>query len=624
MELKTVGQQIANMIHDVIQQGLLAIRRTNAWILVVTLTLASVVFGLDLVTPGDVTMGMLYIVVVLVALWSPERKYLLTVAVGCTVLIVVGTALSDSSLTLWPLLSNQLIALLAVWATVLIGGKHKRMADELRRKEEDLSDFLENAPVGIHWVGKDGRIMWANCEELNLVGYSKQEYLGHHLSEFYADPAALPDILERLNQGETLFNYPARLLCKDGSIKEVLINSNVRWHHGHFVHTRSFTRDVTARRQAEEGLQQATRKLKVRLSELERHNRESVLLNEMGDLLQSCQTVAEAHEVIARSAQRLFRHASGAWCLIGPDGLVESVAQWGERSLGTPSFTSQECWALRRGQTHLVPELEAGLHCPHVRHALPGAYLCVPMMAQGEALGVLVIHRDPHDEGASQDEPLLADGTQQLAVTVAKHAALALANLRLREALRQQSIHDGLTDLFNRRYMEETLRLELRRAARSHSSVGVILLDLDHFKGFNDAFGHEAGDAVLRAVAGCLQKHIREHDVACRYGGEEFVLVLSDSTLESTLERAEELREEVRHLQVAYQGVPLGPVTVSMGVVASPDHGDTVEVILNGADCALYRAKAAGRDQFKVGAIPTSPLGRQEVKPIGKREPSGG
>ena len=184
---------------------------------------------------------------------------------------------------------------------------------------------------------------------------------------------------------------------------------------------------------------------------------------------------------------------------------------------------------------------------------------------------MLVIHRDPTAGGAPQDEPLLTEGAQQLAVTVAKHAALALANLKLREALRLQSIHDGLTGLFNRRYMEETLRLELRRAARTQSSVGVILLDLDHFKGFNDAFGHDAGDVVLRAVAGCLQKHIREHDIACWYGGEEFVLVLSDSTLENTLERAEELREEVRHLQVAYQGIPLGPVTVSMGVVASPN-----------------------------------------------------
>ena len=502
-----------------------------------------------------------------------------------------------------------------MWTTAIIDGKHKRVAKELRRKEKDLSDFLENAPVGIQWITKDGRIMWANREELHLVGYTRQEYLGRHLSEFYADPSALSDILERLKQGETLFNYEARLRCKDGSIKQVLINSNVRWDHGNFVHTRSFTRDITERKQTEEALQEATRKLKGRLAELERHNRESVLLNEMSDLLQSCQTVAEAHEVIARSAQRLFKQGSGALCLIGPDGLVESVAQWGDRSLGTPSFTAQECWALRRGHMHLVPELEAGLHCPHVGPPLRGAYLCVPMMAQGEALGALVIHHDQREEAATHDEPILPEATQQLAATVAKHAALALANLKLREALRQQSIHDGLTGLFNRRYMEETLQLELRRAARGQSSVGVILLDLDHFKGFNDAFGHDAGDAVLRAVAGCLQRHIRQHDIACRYGGKEFVLVLSDSTLESTMERAEELREEVRHLQVAYQGMPLGPVTVSMGVVAAPNHGDTVEVILNGADCALYRAKAAGRDQFKIGDIPGPSGGREEARP---------
>ena len=131
---------------------------------------------------------------------------------------------SDSAGTgLWPTLSNQVLALFAVWATALIGEKHKRMAEELRCKEQDLSEFLENAPVGIQWVGKDGRIMWANREELNLIGYTKPEYIGHHLSEFYADSSVLPDILDRIKQGQTLINYEARLRCKDGSIQQVII-----------------------------------------------------------------------------------------------------------------------------------------------------------------------------------------------------------------------------------------------------------------------------------------------------------------------------------------------------------------------------------------------------------------
>jgi diguanylate cyclase (GGDEF)-like protein len=131
----------------------------------------------------------------------------------------------------------------------------------------------------------------------------------------------------------------------------------------------------------------------------------------------------------------------------------------------------------------------------------------------------------------------------------------------------------------------------------------VILLDLDHFKTFNDAFGHEAGDTVLRAVADCLQQHVREHDLACRYGGEEFLLILSGSSLENSLERAEELRQEIRQLRVTYRGEPLGPVTVSLGVVAYPNHGGTVEAVLHAADCALYRAKAQGRDQSFVGHV---------------------
>src|SRR6266571_5506222 len=149
---------------------------------------------------------------------------------------------------------------------------------------------------------------------------------------------------------------------------------------------------------------------------------------------------------------------------------------------------------------------------------------------------------------------------------------------------------------FNRRFMQEPLERELRRAARSGRPLGGILLDIDHFKQFNDSYGHEAGDIVLRELGGFLQSQIRREDVACRVGGEEFLLILPDTSLDVTRQRAEKLREESKRVSIQYGGRPLGGITLSMGVIVFPVHGTTCDVILRSADEALYQAKRQGRD----------------------------
>ncbi len=181
--------------------------------------------------------------------------------------------------------------------------------------------------------------------------------------------------------------------------------------------------------------------------------------------------------------------------------------------------------------------------------------------------------------------------------------ALSLAKLRLRETLRLQSIRDPLTGLFNRRYMEESLARELRRAARNQRSLGAIMLDLDHFKRFNDTFDHEAGDALLRELGDFLRTRTRCEDIACRYGGEEFALILPEASVEVTRQRAERLRTEFKHLNVEHRGQSLGTVTLPLGIAVFPEHGTSVEDILWAADRALYRAKEEGRDRVVIGEL---------------------
>jgi len=189
-----------------------------------------------------------------------------------------------------------------------------------------------------------------------------------------------------------------------------------------------------------------------------------------------------------------------------------------------------------------------------------------------------------------------------VASTLGEQSALALANLRLRETLRSQSVRDPLTGLFNRRYMEETLEREIRRAERGARPLSVMMLDLDHFKQFNDTFGHSAGDSLLRELGTMLRANLRAGDIACRFGGEEFVLILPEAALNCARSRAEQLRETAKHLHVSHLGESLGPVTISLGVAAFPEHGASGEDLIENADAALYRAKSEGRDRVVVAA----------------------
>jgi diguanylate cyclase (GGDEF)-like protein len=174
---------------------------------------------------------------------------------------------------------------------------------------------------------------------------------------------------------------------------------------------------------------------------------------------------------------------------------------------------------------------------------------------------------------------------------------MTISNIRLRESLHQQALHDPLTNLFNRRYLEDALRREEQRARRRGSVVGIIMLDVDHFKHFNDTYGHDGGDALLRVLGQFLRTRMREEHTVCRYGGEEFAIVLPDTTQEHALKWAEAVRTGVESLEVEHYGQPLSNVTTSIGVAVFPTHGDSLGAVLVAADKALYRAKQEGRNR---------------------------
>lgn len=223
-------------------------------------------------------------------------------------------------------------------------------------------------------------------------------------------------------------------------------------------------------------------------------------------------------------------------------------------------------------------------------------HICVPMVAHGDTLGVLYLHL----QNSMEDKSASVQELERLALSMTDQISLALANLRLRETLLVQSIRDPLTGLYNLRYLEETLHRELKRVERSQKTVRVIMMDIDHFKKFNDTFGHDAGDAVLREFGTLLKSHNRRGDIACRYGGEEYVLILPETPLKVVQERAEIIRSKVKQLAINHRGKLLGSLSLSLGVALCPKHSTYANELIRLADQALYRAKEAGRDQFAI------------------------
>ncbi len=396
---------------------------------------------------------------------------------------------------------------------------------------------------------------------------------------------------------DTYMEY--RIVRPDGTIRWI---SNfaypVRDAQGKFARVVGIAEDVTDRIRREKDLEEAHRKLNAALSQSDQVARESARLSELVDILQSCQNLDEAYKVIQRALQSILPSQSGALCITSPSrNVVEAVTTWGDVAASDKTFRPDDCWALRRGKVHEVKDVDSPIRCGHVSKAPAGGYLCVPLAAQGETLGVLYLESSSVP-GARPTGGLATDGEAlgRLATAVGERISLAIANLRLRQILRGQSIRDPLTGLFNRRYMEESLEREISRAARNQESVAVLMLDIDHFKRFNDTFGHQAADKLLQAVGDLLSQRTRGQDIACRYGGEEFALILSGATMEAARKRAELLQEDLKHLNVEHAGQILERITMSVGVATALGHDADAEDLVRKADQALYRAKNEGRD----------------------------
>jgi diguanylate cyclase (GGDEF)-like protein len=346
-----------------------------------------------------------------------------------------------------------------------------------------------------------------------------------------------------------------------------------------------------AQNRAEAQLREKNSELAEDRKRLEDRTQALDILGRIAHRLPGCNDETEFSALIQRYIPQLFPGVPGALYLLNQSRtLLRALSQWNDPRASEIEFRPDDCWAMRRGQKHVNFNFGREVVCTHMNPDATDSYMCWPLTAHNETVGLLYLE---HAAGT----PFLVQSRFQDIGVLCETIALAFVNLRLRDSLRNQSIRDSLTGLFNRRYLEESLELEFSRAVRSKGSIAVILLDIDHFKKFNDTFGHGAGDLVIKHVGETLSRGVRKGDLACRYGGEEFMLVLVGATIEPALYRAEQVRNAVKELKLDYNGVMLGDVTVSIGVAIYPQCGATPADVIDAADKALYDAKKKGRDR---------------------------
>lgn len=492
----------------------------------------------------------------------------------------------------------------------------KRLERSLAISEAMFRQTCQGALDGIICIDRNGNVtIWNNAAE-RIFGYRANEVMGKNVHalvapERYHDAfTAGLERFQRTGQGPILGKtLELEAIRADGSEIPVEISVSSIHVEGCY-HAVGIVRDISERRKAElkvknaeeallaekNTIARANETLSSQANELSKHAQQMELLTQLGEYLQICSSDQEAHSIVAQFAEKLFPNSSGALFIFKESrNWLERVSAWGADTDDIKGFPVTDCWSIRRGQPHSFSTSCAGPQCSHAESAENS--LCVPLVLLGEIYGVM------HVRWTIESNP----DEDKLVTRLAGDAALALANLRLRKQLKDLSIRDPLTGLFNRRYMEEFFGQEIMRARRKSSQLSVLMIDIDHFKDFNDTYGHEAGDAVLHELGKFLKRQMRESDITCRFGGEEFIVLLSESPLDTAQMRAEHLRKAVKLMRVHSGDELLPEINISVGLAAFPLHGDNIEDIIRAADNALYLAKQQGRDRVCVAASGTEP-----------------
>ncbi len=466
---------------------------------------------------------------------------------------------------------------------------HTIALEKIKQSEELFRLLAEKANDLISLHKQDLSLLYVSPSVFHLLGYKPEDLLNQSLITLVH-----PDDTEKLTQ--EIHNNRYKKLIPNIETRWMNKNGNYRWFetslqqvidtNGELIQVVMISRDIGDRKLSDSKLKDTQLQLAERIKELERSTKELNLLTEMANILQIISETTESGEVIRAYGNKLFPDLQGAIYLLAPDSTqLQIFTSWGQNQPSTyPIIKLGDCWALRRGRMYIYHNNQTGPLCTHIPKDYNGCFLCLPMQSENKSIGLFTLQTSH----ASQQ---ISTSQQQLAAVFTEQINLALSNLRLRDRLKIQATHDPLTGLMNRYFMEESLERELKRAQRNKTTVGIIMFDLDYFKSLNTRFGHPTVDKLLQKFGQLLKTNFRASDIACRYGGDEFLLILPEADLKSTYQKANQFREIVKELTVQNDKHSPQSISISAGVAEWPTHGNSTAELLNRVDEALLKAK---------------------------------
>jgi diguanylate cyclase (GGDEF)-like protein len=489
-------------------------------------------------------------------------------------------------------LSTLLWLMPTAYQIVEVVAKFQEAARELQRSQQMLQLFLDQGPFGAYIKDEQSRILYYNQEIQSKFLVGPQEWLGKNDSQILPDPEQGRLVMEN-DQIVLKALRPLKL------IEEVKTATNEQpsyWLSFKFPFSDPTTAerriggisiDITESVEAQRVIADLSRQLEQKSLTLEAKNQQLTYLSDMANMLYTCESEDEVYQVVALTCSKLFPNMSGCINIIANSKhYVETKNFWGDEKETKEIFPQSDCWALRRGKLNLLSLNSPGLICNHIKQPINGAHLCVPLLGQIEVVGFLHIH--------SLEE--IDSEQQQLAEIIARYLAFALNNLLMKQRLTNDLLRDGLTQLFNSSYMQTITEQRLAEAERLGQSLGLVFLDIDNFKSYNSRYGHLTANIALKALGKLLLNSIRSFDIPCRWGGDEFVIVMPNVTLETLRERVEQLRIDVSQMQLKDGEQNLESITVSFGIAVS-EPGITVKELLSRANQAMLEAKRTSKNQ---------------------------
>lgn len=444
----------------------------------------------------------------------------------------------------------------------------------LTEKENNIRLIHDNAPIGMAIVSLDGRWLNVNNKLCQIVGYSRKELEKHTMQDitYYEDIEIDSDKQSKLLSGKIpSYQIEKRYVRKNGKVIWILTNvSLVRCEKNKPLYFISQIQDINDKKENEKVMAR---------------------LNNMNEILQLCHNSIEAYPIICQTAKELFPGLSGGLAIFNKvTNTLELMGKWGIHTPMKSVFNLSDCWGFRAGKTYIVKNPNSEPICHHFEGFPLGGYMCVPLIVQNNVIGVLSFN--------TSSEHALTSYQQQIINNLSEIVKLSLANIHLNEKLREQAIHDPLTGMLNRRYLYEWLPYALENTIKTQKPLCIAIADLDHFKRINDRFGHDAGDEVLKFFGNLLNKSIRSSDVACRFGGEEFIIAFIGSDIEHARPLLEHIRNGIKNSTIQLGNQTLPPISVSIGLAEAPRDGRNTNDIIKAADAALYTAKESGRDRI--------------------------